>query len=605
MRAEPDGTRLSLWHELLSGRRRLVGAAFVAGLAAALAQVAVPLVVRELITAVQEDESTTGPIVLMAVLALGSAALQTVSTYLLSRAGELMVLGIRQRLAEHLLGLPVAQARRIGIGNLTARATADAAQLRLVVDIGTLQIPVATITAVLTLLFMGLLDWVLLLITLGGFALGGAAIAVVTLGIRRSSAEQQHHLGELAQRLTATLQVLPTIKANRAEARVASTLRDTASDAARAGLRGARMQSLVTPLMQTSQQIALVGVIVASGLRLTSGAISVADTAAFLLYLLGLIGPITMISLGISRLQVGLAARERLEEVLSLEREPAGRGARPAGDPSDAITFDDVHFSYGDEEALRGVTFSAPVRGVTAIVGPSGSGKSTCLSLIERFADPASGAVHVLGLDVRDWSLGELRGAIAYVDQQHTLLDATIRENLQLGLETPLDDQLLLTALRQVGLEEAVNAMPEGLDTPIGRTADLSGGQRQRLALARMLLRPAPIVLLDEPTAHLDSANERLLRDLVGEMSATRAVVVVAHRLSTVRDAARIVVLVDGRVHATGRHEDLIASDERYREMVKGQSLGTKRLPEGDAATAELVSPLKTLLRRLATARRA
>jgi ATP-binding cassette subfamily B protein len=584
VRATP-GPQLRILAELRRGRASLLVLAAVLSLAGALAALAVPLVVRELIVAIQRDEGKVGAVALMAGLALGAALASALSALLLARAGEDMVHGVRTRVVAHVLRLPLQTVRREGTGSVVARATADAAQLRAVVDVGVTELPVAAITVVVGLVIMGLLDPVLLLIAVGSFALSAAVIAAVVVGIRRNTTAQQVAIGQLAQRLTAALTALPVVKAQRAERQVAGDVAASAGAARDAAFSAARLQSVVGPIMELGLQIALIGVVVGSGARLASGALTIPDFAAFLLYLLQLISPFTVVALGVSRLQTGLAARERLDEVLALPAETDTAAAvPPAATPLAAVELDGVTFAHDDDRpVLRDVSFAAPTRGLTAIVGPSGAGKSTVLGLVERFLEPSGGHVRVLGHDVRDWPLGELRRRVAYVDQGFTLLEGTIRDNLLLGRDDDVDDATLLDALEQVGLRDDVEALDDGWNTVIGRATDLSGGQRQRLAVARALLGGADVLVLDEPTSQLDSTNDERLRDVIADVAERRAVIVVAHRIATVQHADLVVVLEGGEVVGLGTHEELLRDSATYRELVRGQVLAS-----GDATEAAL-----------------
>lgn len=585
----PAPAKLRLRDELLRGNRATVTIAFVLGLVAALATVALPLVVRELIQAIQADDgSLTTPILLMAALALGGGVASALSAFMLARVGENMVLDLRSRVIGRVLRMPLRVVRREGHGTVVARVTSDAAQLRAVVDVGVTQLPTSGLSVILGLVIMGLLDWVLLLIALGSFAVSAAAITVVVRGVRRSTLAQQTAIGQLAQDFSAALGALPIIKAQRAEARVADAVSASARDAAGAAVSAARLQSFVSPVMELGLQAALIGVVVGSGARLASGALSVPDFAAFLLYLLQLVSPLTVVALGVSRLQTGLSARSRVEQILAVPQESdAGDAAAPAAASAHALQFDDVSFAYDREPVLRHVTFSAPARGLTAIVGPSGAGKSTLLSLIERFVEPASGRIRVLGHDIERWPLSGLRRRLGYVDQAFTLIEDTIRANLVLGRETPASDAELLQTLDLVGLRADVLALPDGLDTEIGRATDLSGGQRQRLAFARALLTEADIILLDEPTAQLDTVNDELLRVVIERLAHRRAVVVVAHRIATIQSADRIVVLEAGAVVDHGTHEELVQRCATYAALVHGQRLSeTGRIVDAPVVTA-------------------
>jgi ABC-type multidrug transport system fused ATPase/permease subunit len=211
---------------------------------------------------------------------------------------------------------------------------------------------------------------------------------------------------------------------------------------------------------------------------------------------------------------------------------------------------------------------------MTAIVGPSGAGKSTVFALLERYYEVQSGSITVDGRDIRDWPLSELRAAIGYVEQEAPILAGTLRDNLCLAAHGASDDDLraVITLTR---LDDLLERLPQGLDTPIGhRGTTLSGGEQQRIAIARALLRRPRILLLDEATSQLDAVNEAALRDLIEAVALTTTVLVVAHRLSTVTSADRIMVLEAGRVRAAGTHEELAAADDLYRELAETQLLG-------------------------------
>ncbi|MER7580824.1 ABC transporter ATP-binding protein [Kitasatospora sp. NPDC097691] len=585
--AAPPGIRL--WADLLRGDRwKLAGAALLALVSTGTA-LAVPIVVKDVLTAFARHSGLLEPVSIMVGLALAGAVTATVSGRQLARLGEFLILRLRDRVMAHTLRLPLTTVRAEGPGNLVARITSDAMVLRSIVDVGVVQLPIAALTVLSTLVVMALLDWVLVLVTIGSFALAGAIIGLVMVRVRRNFATQQTALGELAQRFTAALDALPTVKAYRAETRVAGHLSDEAQRLTARALDGARLQSLISPVLNLGQQLALVSVILGGGARIADGHLGVPEFAAFLLYLLQLVAPVTVVATGVGRLQAGRAAQQRFDELLALPAEEgpadtAGRiepvaGAAVRMEPvagAAAVEFTDVSFAHGAHPVLRGLSFSASARGLTALVGASGAGKSTVLSLTDRFDTARSGLIRVLGRDVHDWPLRELRRRVAYVDQTFTLLEGTVRENLELGYDEPLGDTALLDALDRVGLREDVLRLPDALDTVLGRATDLSGGQRQRLALARALLGDADVLLLDEPTSQLDAINEQRLRDVVDSLAGSRAVVVVAHRLSTVLHADRIVLLDAGAVVDTGTHEELLERCSRYRDLVAGQ-LGPRR----------------------------
>jgi ABC-type multidrug transport system fused ATPase/permease subunit len=329
-------------------------------------------------------------------------------------------------------------------------------------------------------------------------------------------------------------------------------------------------------------QFAFLAVLATGAAQVATHAISVGTLVAFLMYILFLMGPISQLTVAVTQYQVGAAAVTRIEEARQLDAEPAAAAepTGPAGRSSDgplSIRFEDVRFSYRPElpGAHQGVSFTVPAGGMTAFVGPSGAGKTTVFSLIERFYEPDAGRILADGTELRDWPLTALRAAIGYVDQDAPVLSGTLRENLLFGAPeaSAADlDQVLAVAR----LQELTARLPDGLDTFVGhRGTRLSGGERQRVAIARALLRHPRLLLLDEATSQLDAINEAALRDTITDVAQLITVLVVAHRLSTVTMADRIIVMDAGQVQATGTHAELVAASPLYAELAATQFLAT------------------------------
>ncbi|MFJ2816629.1 ABC transporter ATP-binding protein [Streptomyces sp. NPDC087294] len=580
--------QVRVFSDLLRDSLAQVLLALVLSLVATASTLAIPLLVRDLIETLAKRGSIVDTLAWMVPLALGGALASSLSAYLLARTGERFILRLRSRVMEHTLRMPLQSVRAAGAGNLVARITSDAMLLRSVIDVGVVQVPVAIVTALATIVMMALLDWVLVLLTFTAFALAGCAIWYVLRRVRKGYESIQIATGSLAQRFTTSLTSLLTVKAYRAERRTADSLTEDAGAITQEMLNASKLQSVVLPVMSLGQEVALAAIVIAGSARITDGALALPDFIAFLLFLLQLISPVTVMVMGFGRLQTGLAAKSRFEELLAVPTEPVEEttatpegAAAPAGTgttaEADAVRFEGVSFAYDGQPVLRDVTFRVPRRGLTAVVGHSGAGKSTLFTLIERFMESSDGTLSVLGHDVSQWPLQQLRSRLGYVDQAFTLLEGTIRENLLLGSEPDPEesrrgeDEWLIGALESVGLAETVRSLPDGLDTVLGREVDLSGGQRQRIALARALISPADILLLDEPTSQLDALNELRLRNVVDTLARDRSVLVIAHRMSTVMHADHVVVLKEGTVAATGTHAELIATNAHYRDLVESQ----------------------------------
>jgi ATP-binding cassette subfamily C protein len=377
--------------------------------------------------------------------------------------------------------------------------------------------------------------------------------------------------------LERVLGALRTVKASGAEERERERLDDAALRAWEGGVRAAKWQAVAGNIGGLAIQVAFIVVLGLGGARVVSGAIDVGTLVAFLLYLFYLMPPMRDLAQVATQYQVGAAAIARIREVENMPTEQESPQATIVDARPASVAFESVRFRYRPDlpEIHHGVSFVIPARGMTAFVGPSGAGKTTVFSMIERFYEPDSGRVLLDGKDVTDWPLTQLRAAIGYVEQDAPVLSGTLRENITFGAPHVAPDELqeVLATTRLTGL---VAGLPDGLDTTVGhRGIKLSGGERQRVAIARALLRRPRLLLLDEVTSQLDAVNEAALRETITEAARTTTVLVVAHRLSTVTMADRIVVMDAGRVRAIGNHTELVLTDPLYGELAATQFLAT------------------------------
>ncbi|MFE1028976.1 ABC transporter ATP-binding protein [Streptomyces sp. NPDC058818] len=513
------------------------------------ANLAVPWTVGGVLAAFMHDEPVIGPVAQLTALTLVSCASQAGCGRLLARAGERLVLDLRGRITHHVLRLPLPDARARGVGDISARITYDTLQVCTAVQSGLVHLPAAAFGVAAVLTAMACLDPQLTLLTVGSFVLAGGPLAGVLARTRVTAATQQQALACLLQRLHTCLEKLTTIKSYRYETTAAGTLEQAAAHLGTVSVAATRLHALVGPLVGLAQQLALVAVTVTAVHRIGSGTLSLTAFSTFFFLLLCLASPMTVVAIGAGHLRTGQAARARIESLLALPDEsevpspsPAARRARLT--TGAAVVFRHVTFTpSGAHPVLSDLSFTVPATGLTVLVGPSGVGKSTVLALITRLLRADQGEIHVLGEEVGSWRLSQLRRHVVHVEQGEALMEGTIEDNLRMGCGHGTSQAALWNALDEVGLTGTVERLPLGLDTPLGGGRLLSGGQCQRLSLARALLTDADLFLLDEPTSHLDTVNERHVLCALDRLAATRPVLMATHRPHLVPEAASTIVI--------------------------------------------------------------
>lgn len=513
-----------------------------------------PLIVMRTIDTVTDGGLIGWLLALLAVLFVAEAVVDALGRYWLQRCGEGIVLGLRIRLVDRLLRLPMRRYDQHRIGDLLSRTTADTTQLRDAIAYDLVDLCSGVFVVVGGLAAMAWLDPLLFAIVAVLVGTVGGATLFVLRGIRAATGAAQDNLGRMSAELERALAAIRTVRAMRAEDREVTRIAECARASYRDNLRAARLDSVAGPAVTLSAHGSLVVVLVVGGVRVAGGQLTLAELVAFLLYVSYIALPMAGLFDIAATLQKGLAALQRVHDMTALPQEehrPATTAAAitaPDASASPALELRDVWFGYDpDRPVLRGVSFTVPRHGHVALVGRSGAGKSTLFALVERFYDPDRGTILLDGRDLHtDLTISQARARIGLVEQTAPILHGTLRDNLTYAVPDASEDRIQ-HVLALTNLTDMINQLPHGLDTQVGEHGSMiSGGQRQRLAIARALLPKPTLLLLDEPTAHLDAANEAAFARTLEHLSGHCALLVIAHRDSTVRLADTVITLEHG-----------------------------------------------------------
>ncbi len=474
--------------------------------------------------------------------------------------GQRVIADTQKRLFRHLMDQDMALFQERGSGTLISHFTYDTNAMRNAVSNAVIGLGRDSLSVVFLVGVMFYQEWLLALITLIVAPLSAHYVDRLGRSMRRVSDQTQDEMAEFTSGLTESFQGIRMIKAYRLEARESAKISERVESILRLVVHATKIRAAVIPIIDTLGGLAMGAVIVYGGQRVIDGHMTAGAFFSFITAVGMAYQPIRALGKVNAYLQEGLAAAARIFAVL--DRAPAVADP-PAPKPlpriAGAVRFEAVGFTYATGvAALDGVDFEAPAGGITALVGPSGAGKSTVLNLIPRFHDVTAGRVLVNGCDVRAVAVADLRDAMALVSQEVVLFNDTVRNNIRYG-RWEADSDAIVAAARGAAADGFIRALPDGYDTLVGEHGlRLSGGQRQRIAIARAILKDAPILLLDEATSALDTESERQIQAALQRLMRGRTTLVIAHRLSTIRHADVIHVFDQGRVVESGTHASLL-----------------------------------------------
>ncbi|WP_281202819.1 ABC transporter ATP-binding protein [Cytobacillus kochii] len=547
----------------------------IVALLLSLLETAAGLVVP-LFTANMVDQLATSRLELSLIALLGGAfIIQTIASgfsfYLMTYIGERMVASLRRKLWEHSIHLPIPFFDKHQSGETMSRITQDTNIVKTLITQHIITFITGMISIIGAIIILLMIDWRMTLIML--IAVPLAVLIIMPLGqkIYKVSLSTQDQMADFTSNLGRVLSDIRLVKAYQAEKTEIEKGNKNIQRLFQFGLKEAKIQAVVSPFMTFIMMFVLVVLIGYGGVRVASGELSAGSLVAIIIYMFQIVVPFTQMASFFTAYQKAMGATERIQDMLNTPTENMNEGTKGIIHPEE-ISFNQLQFSYKDDQIIKDINLHIPAGKTTAFVGPSGSGKTTLFALLERFYEPNGGLILLNGHPADEYALENWREQIGYVSQESPLMSGTIRENLTYGTKREISEEELRQATMQAHAAEFIERLPNGLNTDVGeRGIKLSGGQRQRIAIARAIIRDPKILLLDEATSNLDSSSEQLVQSALQNLMKGRTTLVIAHRLSTIIDADQIIVLENGKITGKGTHAELLQSHPLYVQLATKQ----------------------------------
>jgi ATP-binding cassette subfamily B protein len=545
-------------------------------------QLLIPWIITLLIARITDPGTTLANynyVTTLTLIVLGAfvlrAGLTFVRSYLAHVAGWGVVADVREYIYEHMQRLSLRFYEDKQVGNLMSNVINDTDLFEQFIAHAIPDVVVNLITLIGVTAVLFYLNWKLTLLSLIPIPLVFLSLQVYAKYVRPAFRKRQQVLGDLNALLNDNLSGIREIKAFTRETEEAGRVHTGIENYRKSQLSALKLMATFQPFVEFTSSLGTLVVIYFGGQLALLGTLPVASLVAFFLYLQSLYAPVQNLSAAWEAIQSSLAGADRVADLIAEPHEPQNRhGAEPVTNSvSGEIIFRDVSFAYTPGvPVLENISLNIPAKSVVALVGPTGVGKTTLVSLIPRFYDVSDGSITLDGHDLRDYTLESLRKQVSIVLQDVFLFYGTVRENLMFGCPQAGEAEMVAAA-RAANAHEFIMEMGEGYETVIGeRGVKLSGGQKQRLSIARAILKDAPILILDEATSSVDTGTELLIQQALERLMQGRTTIIIAHRLSTVRNADQIVVLEDKSIRERGTHEQLIqVKDGLYRKLYSVQ----------------------------------